>query len=866
MVLSLAAAGAAVFGGILPAPFRNGPLEFLCVPILGWAAYRFGPREAATISAATAAIALAGTVLGFGPFVPGAPGGSLALVQGFVAISTVMPLVLAAVVWERKRAEEDLLRARDELESNVRQRTDALSGANEQLRKEIGERQLAERLFRAVAETANDGIVSTDARGKILFFNAAAQKIFGYEGDELMGRPVELLVHERHRTTRAEGPLFRTPSTPIGVIGRTEETTGKRKDGTEFPLDLSVSTWSAGGETFFTAVARDISRRRLAEERLRDSERRLEEAQALAHIGSWHRDPASEAMTWSDELFRIYGLEPGSVPVTYAWFLERTHQEDRRSVETVMTRCLETSEPFELDYRIVRPDGSERWIRGRGRMTAGPDGGAGAMYGTCEDVTERKEADLSAARLAAIVEWTDAAIVGTTIEGNINSWNPGAERLYGYAAHEVMGWPISLLAPPGHKDEPSEHFERLERGERVECETRQARKDGTVIDVSLTVSAIRGAEGRIAGFSQIARDIGETKRAAEERQTGELIRSQLDELSRHTREMKSLNDMSDILRAALSLAEAYPVIPRFLGELFPEESGALYVLNDSGRLLEAVAAWGNASPREEIFPPEECWALRLGQVYGMESAPGGVRCQHVAPETEGSSLCIPIAPRGETLGLLHLRIPPARESSWSGAESPVAEYQNRLARAAAEQIALALANVKLQETLRAQASRDPLTGLFNRRHMESSLERELYRAYRRKSTLGIVMLDLDHFKKFNDRFGHEAGDSALREVAALLARRSRGEDIVCRYGGEEFLLVLPECSLSGLRARAEQIREEIRGAQLRPSGRIRSLTASLGVALYPDHGATAVEVIRAADAALYRSKSEGRNRVTLAEP
>jgi diguanylate cyclase (GGDEF)-like protein len=176
----------------------------------------------------------------------------------------------------------------------------------------------------------------------------------------------------------------------------------------------------------------------------------------------------------------------------------------------------------------------------------------------------------------------------------------------------------------------------------------------------------------------------------------------------------------------------------------------------------------------------------------------------------------------------------------------------------AELLALSLANFRLRETLHAQSTRDPLTGLFNRRYMEDSLERELYRAAREDGTMGVIMADIDHFKVFNDRSGHVAGDVVLRSLAELLTSKVRAEDIVCRYGGEEFTILLPNAGLDETRVRAEMLREATAGLVLADG---QHLTLSLGVAAYPDHGATAAELISAADGALYAAKSGGRNQV-----
>ena len=183
----------------------------------------------------------------------------------------------------------------------------------------------------------------------------------------------------------------------------------------------------------------------------------------------------------------------------------------------------------------------------------------------------------------------------------------------------------------------------------------------------------------------------------------------------------------------------------------------------------------------------------------------------------------------------------------------------------ADSVALAVANLNLRETLRQQSIRDPLTDLFNRRYMEESLERELRREGRSQKPVGIVMLDIDHFKRVNDTYGHDAGDAVLRQLGHFLKEHTRGGDIACRYGGEEFILILPEASLEQTHACAEKYRQDFKVLPLLHNGRlIDPITLSFGVAAYPEHGATREAVLRAADAALYSAKHEGRDRVVVA--
>jgi diguanylate cyclase (GGDEF)-like protein/PAS domain S-box-containing protein len=173
--------------------------------------------------------------------------------------------------------------------------------------------------------------------------------------------------------------------------------------------------------------------------------------------------------------------------------------------------------------------------------------------------------------------------------------------------------------------------------------------------------------------------------------------------------------------------------------------------------------------------------------------------------------------------------------------------------------------LKSQALLREQSVRDHLTGLFNRRYMEETLERELLRAARKQLSLGMIMLDVDDFKRFNDTWGHAAGDEILRELGSLLLRQVRGEDIACRYGGDEFILILPDASREVTRERAELICEYAKQFHLQFEGQsLAALTLSLGVAVFPQDGATSTGILRAVDSALYRAKQEGRGRVVAA--
>ncbi len=346
----------------------------------------------------------------------------------------------------------------------------------------------------------------------------------------------------------------------------------------------------------------------------------------------------------------------------------------------------------------------------------------------------------------------------------------------------------------------------------------------------------------------------------------EVLQKAKNELELHAREIASLSEMGELLQTCLTLDEAYTVIDHTVQQLFSEESGTLCVLNDDKNMVETMVVWGDGSTGERVFDPDDCWALRRGQLYSVGDASTGMICKHVGPPSAMSYICVPMIAQGETLGILHIRSNPWGASKLL--EKPVIAVESKwqLALTVSEHIGLALANLKLRDSLRSQAIRDPLTGLFNRRYMEESLERELKRAQRKGVSIGIVMMDIDHFKHFNDSFGHAAGDYLLRELGVFLKTLVRGEDIASRYGGEEFIIVLPETSPEETMQRAEEIRQDVKNLKLSEQfPKAEGVTLSLGVAVFPQHGTTVEEIFKSVDVALYQAKRDGRDRVAVAK-
>jgi diguanylate cyclase (GGDEF)-like protein len=372
----------------------------------------------------------------------------------------------------------------------------------------------------------------------------------------------------------------------------------------------------------------------------------------------------------------------------------------------------------------------------------------------------------------------------------------------------------------------------------------------------------------------LRRNLTELRRATSERRKAEEALSQANaqltnrvkELEQRNLEIMLLSEMSDFLQACLSVEEAKKVIAKLIPLLFPALDGGVLIKSPTNNLVEAVITWGQPNS-SQVLTSCECWALRRSRVHWLQDAQNGMLCQHFSGNPKpAQSLCVPMLAQGETLGLLYLSYGEANTlRSTEPGFGQFTDAKRRLARTVAEQIALALANIKLRENLRNQSIRDPLTYLYNRRYLEESLLRELNRAKRKQQPIGIIMLDVDHFKQFNDKFGHDAGDTVLKEVGKFLQQHTRQSDIACRYGGEEFILILPEASRDALKERAENLRAGVKALNVRHCQQVLGkITISLGIACFPDQGMTGEALIKAADTALYRAKAEGRDRVVSA--
>lgn len=335
----------------------------------------------------------------------------------------------------------------------------------------------------------------------------------------------------------------------------------------------------------------------------------------------------------------------------------------------------------------------------------------------------------------------------------------------------------------------------------------------------------------------------------------------IERLNARRTEMTRLGEMVNFFQACHDLKEAFQRSEPQWQALFPGLSGSLFLMKASHNMLEKAVSWGAPSALDACHAPAECWAVRRGKAHVSGGTHGMAPCKHLPRGESRRFICLPLAAHGETLGTLCLEAEGGSEACAGPENGDAAAYYS----AVAESLALAISNLRLRETLRHQAVRDQLTGLYNRRYLLETFERELARAAAHGQHVTVAMLDIDHFKRFNDSFGHAAGDAVLARIGLLMRQWKRSEDIVARYGGEELCIVLSDTPAQEAFARIDALREAVGALTIDHQGQtLPPVTISAGIAACPEHAPDRDDLINLADAALYRSKRDGRNCVSLA--
>lgn len=448
-----------------------------------------------------------------------------------------------------------------------------------------------------------------------------------------------------------------------------------------------------------------------------------------------------------------------------------------------------------------------------------------------------------------ITSMADALFV-TTVSGQIQKVNQAAQDLFGYSEEELIARSISTIITT---DDILRQFSLCDHTPFNHIEVSCRKKTGEKVLVSFSCAVFQTDIHDLQNLIYIGRDITDRKRMeAQLKQVNEDLTLSVSTLKERNSEITLLSELSHRLQECRTLKDAYRVISNRVKPLFPDLLGGVFTIEVAEHILEAVAVWGNPllsqnTTKLRLPPVQNGVGDNLSHTLGKFLNPASPPAEYY---------WVPMMTQQETIGLFYL----------SSLEiGKLTERRQQLAMTVAEHIGLALANLQLRETLKNQSIQDPLTGLYNRRYMEETLEREIDRAARSHQELGIIILDIDHFKRFNDTFGHQAGDAVLQAVGQALKKNIGSADMACRYGGEELVVMTQGTNLELTRKHAEQLRLVVKSMRVEYDSQfLGCITISLGVACFPKHGTTLQELIQAADAALYRAKASGRDRVIAA--
>ena len=742
-----------------------------------------------------------------------------ALIHGAFVIAAG---VASVVAW---RLNEDVRARADELYRRARGSEQALAAR--------------ERETRHILETAHDAFISIDEKGLVADWNAQAAATFGWTREEALGQPLaQMVIPERFRAAHARG-IERFLATGEGhVLGQRLELVALDRGGREFPIEMTISPLQTAAGYAFYAFLHDISERKAADEQLERRRRQLAEAQAVARLGSWDWNVATNVVEWSEELCRIYGIDPGDQPASYDAFIDAVHPQDRAAVAAAVQASRATGEPFSFEHRIVHPDGTVRVMSARGEVVVGDDGQPLRMFGTGQDITEQRNAEEAQRHMAAIVQSSDDAIIAWDLDGTVVSWNRGAQRIYGYRAAEVVGQPISTLVPEDRRERVGEILARVGRGTGVEqLDSIHVRKDGRLIDVALTLSPIRNGAGEVTGASTIARDISE---------------QQLRE-----RYLKVQHEATRVLAHAATADEALPALLKAIGEGMRWSVGTAWMPSgERGTELRCRAFWHRPGPAPEVFEaatkrialapatglPGCVWTHGAPRwVEDVTSEPDSRRADEAAADGLHTCILLPVVVGTEVLAVIEFLSHDVRSRDTA---------QLELLDALSSPIAQFLVRERADEQLAHQAHHDALTGLPNRRKLMADLELALVDATA-EQPIALLLLDLDGFKAYNDNFGHSAGDALLTRLGRSLAADMLPDGTSYRMGGDEFCVIasVPAEGADVLIARA-------RGA-LTERGDAFIVTASCGSALLPAQATTPSDALGLADRRMYAAKGSG---------
>ncbi|MEJ2110353.1 MAG: PAS domain S-box protein [Acidobacteriota bacterium] len=702
------------------------------------------------------------------------------------------------------------------------------------------------------------GMALINASNQIIKANLTLCRYLGYTEREIPGLTFDAII-ENNQTAlqlinQAKDKTLKFSRTEVQIV---------RKNGESFWSQITVSP--TPDEDIFKehclVVIEDISERKQTEEVLHTEKQLLERLISSSMDGIVAFDRDLFFTVWNKSMEKILGVSArktlGRHAFTSCPFLKDLG-EDKHFEEALKGKRAVSKEKRYTIPGTTRQGYFEAYY---GPMYGKNDQEIIGGLAIFRDVTERVKLEeskrITEQRYSELVENAYDMVYTHDISGRITSINKAAERILGFSRSEAFQMRFQQFVASDFRAAFRKMLDRQLTDHAPSTQELQiVAKDGNRIALEVSTRIIY-REGKAVGIQGIARDVTERKKWEDAlKEANQKLEDWVHELEQRTHEMTLLSEMGDILRACMNTREVYEVIVNVAQEIFPGEGGALYVIGPQRNIVESVAEWGDTTGLEPTFTPNECWALRRGRIHCVEDTETGLLCKHLQSNTTNGYLCVPMMAQSEAVGILHLKQP---------ANMPNAEAKQKLAMAMAEHVAMALSNLRLHETLRNQSIRDQLTGLFNRSFMEESLELELRRAIRSQKPLSVIMLAVDEFQEFVEKQGIDKSDALLCDVGALLKTNIRKGDIACRYSGQVFVLILPTAGFQVSHKRAENLTKLVSGSKGNnpDEGNVR-ISASIGLAVYPEHGQTVESMLRSAEAALNRAKGEGGNTVMVA--
>ncbi|WP_107671304.1 diguanylate cyclase [Cyanothece sp. BG0011] len=482
-----------------------------------------------------------------------------------------------------------------------------------------------------------------------------------------------------------------------------------------------------------------------------------------------------------------------------------------------------------------------------------------SLYLAIERIKLRRELEQSEQRFRGTFEQAAVGIYHINLVGEFLRFNHKFSQITGYLPEELQEKTLEEIICPEDLPFYQKQLKKLLNYQikTLILEQRLMGINEKLVWINLTVSIINKKDGRPDYLMGIVEDIQERKETEIQlKNTNEQLKAIVEKLAKQNQERTLLNRVSQYLQACNNLEEAYNILADLIQPLFPDCSLGIYQLNDQQTLASLVSYSGDYLNSKKEFRISECWALRQGKAHYNDVTHSQLFCPHVETNLlTKATLCYPIIAQGKTLGILHIS---------ATDQSKLTPETEHLTETVSDYITLSLANLKLQEDLKEQSIRDSLTGLFNRRYLYEFLTKEIAQAERYQTEIGIILMDIDHFKQINDNYSHGLGDVVLEEIGEFLKNNIRESDIACRYGGEEFILIFPYASLENTYQRAETLRRKIKRLNFRyQQHHLNGVTVSVGVASFPSHGTTGEEVVHHADLALYAAKDQGRDRTII---